>query len=238
LMVNCAGEPGWTLCVGAGALTVNPGDVTPVPLRVEVWGEPLALSATETLAVNAPPASGVNVTEMTQDPAAASVVPQLLVWAKSVGLAPVSVMPEIVSAALPGFESVTVARAEVDPTLVLAKMTEVGESTACGAAATVPVPLRVATCGEPVALSATETDALKVVAEAGVKVTEMVQVAAAARVLPHVVVSAKSVGLAPVMVMPVMVRVALPGFERVIVCAAEVVPVVLVKVSAVGESTA
>jgi hypothetical protein len=40
-----------------------------------------------------------------------------------------------------------------------------------GAATAVPVPVRAAVCGEPVALSATEIVAVKLVAEAGVKVT-------------------------------------------------------------------
>jgi hypothetical protein len=39
------------------------------------------------------------------------------------------------------------------------------------AAAAVPVPLSATDCGEPVALSATESVAEKLVAEAGVKVT-------------------------------------------------------------------
>jgi hypothetical protein len=44
-------------------------------------------------------------------------------------------------------------------------------SEAMGAATAVPVPVRAAVCGEPVALSATEIVAVKLVAEAGVKVT-------------------------------------------------------------------
>ena len=79
----------------------------------------------------------------------------------------------------------------------------------------VPVPVNVDACGEPVALSATEIVAAKLVADAGVKVTEMEHVEEAARLVPQVLVSAKSVGLAPVTVMPVMLRAALPVLESV-----------------------
>jgi len=57
-----------------------------------------------------------------------------------------------------------------------------------GAVAVVPVPLRATACGDPVALSTTESVAAKLAAEAGVKVTEMEQVAFAASELPQVLV--------------------------------------------------
>jgi len=79
----------------------------------------------------------------------------------------------------------------------------------------VPVPLSVVVCGEPAALSATEMEAVKLAADAGVKVTEIVQLAAAASIAPQVVVSAKSAGFAPFRVMPVMVSAALPVFDSV-----------------------
>jgi hypothetical protein len=63
-----------------------------------------------------------------------------------------------------------------------------GVSEGWGAVAVVPVPLRVTFCGEPVALSATESVAAKLATEAGVKVTEMEQVAFAASELPQVLV--------------------------------------------------
>jgi hypothetical protein len=48
----------------------------------------------------------------------------------------------------------------------------VGElSVKVGATAAVPVPLRAVVCGEPEALSATDSVAVKLAAEAGVKVT-------------------------------------------------------------------
>jgi len=57
--------------------------------------------------------------------------------------------------------------AEVVPAVVLGKASD-GVSEAAGA---VPVPVRDDVCGEPVALSATESVAEKLVAETGVKVT-------------------------------------------------------------------
>ena len=68
------------------------------------------------------------------------------------------------------------------------KVIEEGVSEATGAGMAVPVPVRVTDCGEPVALSATEREAVKVVADAGVKVIEMEQVALAASELPQVLV--------------------------------------------------
>ena len=63
-----------------------------------------------------------------------------------------------------------------------------GESEATGVDAVVPVPFKATVCGEPVALSATESVAAKVVADAGVKVTEMEQLAFAASELLQVLV--------------------------------------------------
>ena len=69
--------------------------------------------------------------------------------------------------AVPVFDSVAESAEEVVPASVLGKFSA-GLSVAAGA---VPVPLSDTVCGEPVALSATESMAEKLVAEAGVKVT-------------------------------------------------------------------
>jgi hypothetical protein len=156
-MVNCAAAPGSTLCDPAGAATLKSDVVVlvPVPLSEAVCGDPAALSATLTVAVKAEPESGVKVTETVQFVPAASVVPQLVVSAKSAGLAPARVMPEMVSAALPVLERVSVCGAVVLPTLVVAKVSVEGVSEAIGAGTAVPVPVRVTTRGEPAALLAT-----------------------------------------------------------------------------------
>jgi len=102
----------------------------------------------------------------------------------------------------------------------------------------VPAPLSVTLCGEPAALSATESVALKLAADAGVKVTETVQLAPAASELPQVLVWAKSAAPAPVIAMLVIARAALPVLVSVAVCAALAVPAVDVNVRDGGVSEA
>ena len=101
---------------------------------------------------------------------AASVAPQAFVpveSAKSLGLVPVMVGTMLFKGAVPEFESVAASAEEVEPESVLGKAS--GElSEAPGA---VPVPVRVEVWGELLALSATESVAVKLTAEAGVKVT-------------------------------------------------------------------
>jgi hypothetical protein len=80
---------------------------------------------------------------------------------------------------------------------------------------TVPVPLRAIVCGDPDALSATDSKAAKLPAADGVKVTAMVQLAPAASVEPQEVVSAKSLEFAPPKVIPEIERGALPPFVSV-----------------------
>jgi hypothetical protein len=94
-----------------------PPEVTPVPLRPTDCGLPLALSVTATAAVLVPEAVGLKVTLIVQLPGAATLEPQLLVWAKSPLLAPVRAMPAMVSVALPVFESVTVCAGLIVPTV-------------------------------------------------------------------------------------------------------------------------
>ena len=166
---------------------------------------------------------------------AANVLPQVVVFAKSV--VSLSVMPLMFNVALPVLDSVVDIDAEVEPTVVLARVSVVGESDATGAGAGVPVPDSMAICGELLASSATDSVALYVCAAAGVKVTEMVQVLPAASVLPQVVVFAKSV--VSLNVMPLMFNVALPVLDSVVDMAADVEPTaVLARVSVVGESDA
>ena len=83
----------------------------PVPLRLMVWGLPLALSVMLMVAARAPVTLGVKVTLKTQVAFTASVVTQLagvVEEAKSPGLVPPRVMAEIVSGPVPVFVSVTV----------------------------------------------------------------------------------------------------------------------------------
>jgi len=101
----------------------------PVPVSVAVCGDPLALSATEIAALRLLAAPGVNVTEMVQLAPAASDVLQLLLSPKLLALAPVTEMPVIVSAAVPGFDSVIGNGVAAVPTRVLGKASGLGLST-------------------------------------------------------------------------------------------------------------
>ena len=87
--------------------TLAPGAV-PVPLRLALWGLPLALSVMLSEAARLPLAEGVKVTLMVQLPPAATELPQVLVWAKSLALVPVTVTLVIVNVALPVLVRVTV----------------------------------------------------------------------------------------------------------------------------------
>jgi len=121
-------------------------------------GEPVALSAIEIAAVRLAADAGVNTTLMVHVAPAASEAGQLLVWRKLLALVPVTEMPEMVNALVPGFDNVIGSAVAAAPTVVLGKASGFGLNTACGA---VPVPVMVAEWGEPVALSATEIDALR-----------------------------------------------------------------------------
>jgi len=68
-----------------------------VPVRLTVWGLPLALSLTLKVAVRLPGAVGAKVTLIAQLPFAATELPQLLDCPKSPELAPVTWMLLIVT---------------------------------------------------------------------------------------------------------------------------------------------
>ena len=89
--------------------TAGPEEATvPVPVRLAVWGLLVALSVTVSVPVRVPVAVGVKVTLMVQLPPAATLVPQLLVCAKSPLLVPVTAMLVMPRAVLWGLLSVTV----------------------------------------------------------------------------------------------------------------------------------
>ena len=106
----------------------------------------------------------------------------------------------------------------------------------------VPVPVRLTVCWLPATLlllSVMFKEAVRLPAAVGVNVTLIVQLPLAASELPHVVVSAKSPGLAPVNAMLLMVKVAFPVLFSVTVWAALVVPTFwLLKVRLVVETLA
>jgi len=100
----------------------------------------------------------------------------------------------------------------------LPKETEVGERLTPGPV--VPVPLKLAVCGLPAALSLTPTLALLVPVAVGLNVTLMAQLALAARVeglKGQLLVWAKSPLLVPVMLMLAIISAELPLLVRVTV---------------------
>lgn len=99
---------------------------TPEPVRLAVWGLPLALSVTVTLAVLVPDAVGLKVTLIAQVAPAATEPPQVLLWAKSPLLVPVTAMLLMLSAALPVLDSVIAWAALVVPTFWFANVSEAG----------------------------------------------------------------------------------------------------------------
>jgi hypothetical protein len=90
-----------------------------------------------------------------------------VVSAKSLGLVPVMLATMLFNGAVPVLDKVAANAADVVPVTVFGKVTE-GVSEATGA---IPVPVKLAVCGDPVALSATDNVAAKLAADAGVNVT-------------------------------------------------------------------
>jgi hypothetical protein len=108
---------------------------TPVPVRLTVCGQMLALSAIESVAVMAPVAAGVNVTLIVHEAWAASDVPQVFAeMANALALVPVMVSPERVMAVLSLFVSVAFFAALVLLTPCLPKDRVAGVNVACAKA--------------------------------------------------------------------------------------------------------
>ena len=218
-----------TVCVAAAVA---------VPFRATNCGEPVALSATESDAVSAPATVGLNSIETVQLAAAASEVVHVVAdFTNEVALVPVSVSEVNVTAAVLVFLIVTTCAAVVAPTTVEAKVNVVGESVTVSVAA-VPVPERATVCGEPVALSATESEAVLAPADAGLNSIDTVQLALAANEAPHVVADfTNEDAFVPVRVSEVSVTVEVPVFLIVTTCAAVVAPTAVeAKVSVAGET--
>ena len=83
-------------------------------------------------------------------------------------------------------------------------------------------------------MSFTESVAVSVPVEVGLNVTEIVQDALAASALPQVFVLVKAELFVPIRLMPVIVSGALPVLVSVAFCVADMVPVVVEKVSEAG----
>ncbi len=147
---------------------------------------PPASSVTVSVAARAPAAEGVKVTGMVQVPAAGMLPVQVLPGSlKSAAFVPEMATEAMFSAAVPVLVSVMVCGALVVPTLVLAKVREVGERDAPETAAGVAVPVSVMTDGLSAALSVRVMVAVFAPVSVGAKVAEMVHLELAARVVPQ-----------------------------------------------------
>jgi hypothetical protein len=155
-MVKLAVPPRVTVCEVLVELTVKLGAAVPVPLRVTVWGEPAALSATLRAAAKIAADDGVNVIDMAQFAPGARVLPQVLVWPKLAAPLPVSEMPEIASAALPVFVSVADCAALVAPVIAV-KVSVGGVRVTAGRVA---IKLAVTVCGALIVTVVEELPAL------------------------------------------------------------------------------
>ncbi len=174
------------------------------------------MSLSVTAPVRVPVAAGVKFTLIVQLAPAATVPAQLPSPANAKSPL-ITKLPLNVSVELPVLVSVTNCTALVVPTVWLANASEAGERLTTGPVdVEAPVPVRVAVCGLPVALSVTATAAVRIPEAAGVNVTLIVQLAPAATDVPQVLLSAKSPPLVPVMAILVMLKDALPVLESVI----------------------
>jgi len=125
-------------------LTAGTG-TTPVPDSETVCGELEALSEMLIVAASDPPVVGLKVTVTVQNAPAATVAAQSLVSEKEVAFVPPTVMGLRARTYVPELVSLTVCVAADDPTVVLAKVNDVGASVTAGAmAVTVVVPVVVA----------------------------------------------------------------------------------------------
>jgi len=95
----------------------------------------------------------------------------------------------------------------------LPKLNEPGAMLSCG---TPLVPLSETVCGEPGALSVMEMEALRVPIAEGVKVTWIVQLPDPAATVVQLFVCEKSAAFVPLIAIPLMLSVAVPGFVMII----------------------
>jgi hypothetical protein len=198
----------------------------PVPLRSKVCVAGVALSVTVKVPVCVPAAVGAKLIGILQLVPAARLLPQLeLPRGNSLASEPATVMPLIVSVALPVLVNVIVCAALVVFTTCAAKSNGFGASPTAGAAAAPPVPVKVTVCGLDGASSATEIAAVWVPVALGWKSTAIMQFAPAANDDSHVTfVLANSLAFEPVIVTEVILSAAFPVFVRVTDSAPLVVP--------------
>jgi hypothetical protein len=188
-----------------------------VPVSETVCGLLLAPSFTYIVAVRAPVAAGVKVTEIVHLPFEGTLTPHVfVVEAKSLGSAPWNVIVPIVSAVGRLLIRVTFFAALAVPTFCGAKGREAGEIVT-GA---MPVPVSETVWGLFEALSTTVSVPVREPVAVGVNVTLMVHLPLIGTLGTHVFVSAKS----PLAAMLVTVKAELRLLVKVTALAALVLP--------------
>lgn len=186
-----------------------------------------------------PAALGVNETEIVQLADAARLLPDVHVFEPIAKSAPVRVVAPRTSAALPVLVSVTLCAVAVLPIVVEPNVSWVGERVAPGAPAAAPVPVSDTEVLDGVALWAIVNVAFRAPVALGVKVTETLQLADAARLLPEVQLLLPIAKSAPAIDVAPSTSAAVPVLVSVTVCAAAVLPTVVEpNVSCVGDALA
>jgi hypothetical protein len=165
--------------VGVTAREIKIG-ADPVPDRLATWGLLPALSIIVSVPILLPVTEGLNATLMLHVLPAGTLVPQLLVSAKS----PAAATLVISSGVFRLLVNVTTLAALVVPAGWLLKLRLLGESVTGG----LPIPSKEIVCGLPAALSVTAIVPVPVPTAVGVYVTLIVQLAPAAMELPQVFV--------------------------------------------------
>jgi hypothetical protein len=173
--------------------------VPPVPIRVTVCGEPSALLVATRLAVRGPPDVGRKAIDRVQLAPAANVVSQVFPVSRNVfALAPVKRYDSTAAVFTPVLVTVMVCAGAIAPSFVVANVRLLGKSERV---VVVPVPDKVTTCGEPVAISIATRLAVTVPPAKGRKAIDTVHVVLAANDVKQVLpVSRNELALAPVMV--------------------------------------
>jgi hypothetical protein len=138
------------------------------------------------VAVRVPDALGLNTMAAVQLADAARLAPHVLLdTVKSAALVPVMATPRIVMAAEVPFDSVAVCDAVLEPIEVLANVRLAGVADTLPDAP-VPVPDSATVWGLPLALSVKLSVAVRIPVAVGEKTMVAVQLADAARLVPHV----------------------------------------------------
>ena len=151
---------------------------------------------------------------------------QLLVWLKSPGMPPVGAIPVMVKAARPVFCSVEDCTALLVFAGTLLNVRPGGVKVTAGPLPCAPVPVSVTVCGLPAAVSLTLTEAERAPRAAGLKVTAMVQLKPATRVMGQLLVCGKSPTFAPDMETLIEPRLVSPELVTLMFCTALGTPTV------------